>query len=184
MQRVLFVLLVVAVAILACRDRQREQRLAQLEQEVRGHINFIEGKPSSATDTVAKTLTGATLGQFISDPLKRQITSDVVDHEFDEAHRMSLEALCTRLRMLGRFPAYCEVVGVAPQPIKAPLGRGRACDAKSKCDPGLQCVDRGGLAKATCELVCSANAKCPEDERCVLDGNAHVCRPINDATGL
>ena len=67
---------------------------------------------------------------------------------------------------------------------KAPPGRGRACDAKSKCDARLQCVDRGGLAKATCELVCSAKTKCPEDERCVIDGNSYVCRPINDGSGL
>ena len=31
---------------------------------------------------MAKTLTGATLGQFISDPLKRQIGLDVVNVQF------------------------------------------------------------------------------------------------------
>ena len=67
---------------------------------------------------------------------------------------------------------------------KAPTGQGRACDAKSKCDGGLTCVSRGGLATSTCELVCNAKTKCPEDQRCVLDGDSHVCRPINDAVGL
>ena len=117
MQRVLLVLLVVAVAILAWRDRQREQRLAQLEQQVRGHISLIEGKASSATDTVAKTLTGATLSQFISDPLKRQISVDVVNQEFDEtSRRKHLEPLCTRMHMNGMFPPLCDGVGIAAAP--------------------------------------------------------------------
>ena len=44
------------------------------------------GVPSStggtATDTLAKTVTGATLGQFISDPLKRQFGFDQVNVQF------------------------------------------------------------------------------------------------------
>ncbi|MGZ3425745.1 MAG: translocation/assembly module TamB domain-containing protein, partial [Polyangia bacterium] len=36
----------------------------------------------SATDTVAKTVTGATLGQFISDPLRRQLSLDTVILQF------------------------------------------------------------------------------------------------------
>src|SRR6185503_18426247 len=36
----------------------------------------------TATDTIAKTLTGATLGQFISDPLRRQLSLDVVNLQF------------------------------------------------------------------------------------------------------
>jgi hypothetical protein len=35
-----------------------------------------------ATDSVAKTLTGATFGQLLSDPLKRQIGFDVVNVQF------------------------------------------------------------------------------------------------------
>jgi hypothetical protein len=66
---------------------------------------------------------------------------------------------------------------------KAPPGQGRACDARNKCDAGLQCTaHREG--KSTCELVCAANTKCPEDQRCVKDGTQMVCRPINDAVGL
>ncbi|MDB4965603.1 MAG: hypothetical protein JWN44_1292 [Myxococcales bacterium] len=44
------------------------------------------GAPSAgvgnATDTVTKTITGYTLGQFISDPLRRQIGLDVVNVQF------------------------------------------------------------------------------------------------------
>jgi autotransporter translocation and assembly factor TamB len=40
------------------------------------------GSGGTATDTVAKTLTGATLGQFISDPLKRQLNLDIVNLQF------------------------------------------------------------------------------------------------------
>ena len=66
---------------------------------------------------------------------------------------------------------------------KSPPGQGRACDARSKCDAGLQCVaHREG--KSTCELICAANMKCPEDQRCVKDGSQTVCRPINDGVGL
>jgi hypothetical protein len=36
----------------------------------------------SATDTVAKSLTGATLGQVISDPLRRQLSLDIVNVQF------------------------------------------------------------------------------------------------------
>lgn len=36
----------------------------------------------TATDNIAKTLTGATLGQFISDPLRRQLSLDVVNLQF------------------------------------------------------------------------------------------------------
>jgi hypothetical protein len=63
---------------------------------------------------------------------------------------------------------------------KAPPGQGRVCDAAKKCDAGLQCVGhRDG--KSTCEIVCVvANAKCPEDQRCVKDGAQTVCRPISD----
>ncbi|MCU1282775.1 MAG: hypothetical protein JWM53_6321, partial [bacterium] len=40
------------------------------------------GTGGSATDTIAKTVTGATVGQIISDPLKRQIGLDVVNVQF------------------------------------------------------------------------------------------------------
>jgi hypothetical protein len=66
---------------------------------------------------------------------------------------------------------------------KAPPGQGRACDAKTKCDSGLTCVQRRD-ARSTCEITCAANTRCPEDQRCVKDGAAMVCRPINDGVGL
>ncbi|HEY1584761.1 MAG TPA: hypothetical protein VGH63_03680 [Polyangia bacterium] len=63
--------------------------------------------------------------------------------------------------------------------LKTPAGQGRACDAKSRCDGELQCVKhRDG--KATCELVCAASTKCPEDQRCVKDAGEMLCRPITD----
>ena len=36
----------------------------------------------TATDTIAKTITGATLGQLVSDPLKRQFGLDIVNVQF------------------------------------------------------------------------------------------------------
>jgi hypothetical protein len=66
---------------------------------------------------------------------------------------------------------------------KAPAGQGRACDASHKCDGRLACVAKRD-GKSACELPCSTNAQCPEDQRCVKDGAQSVCRPINDATGL
>lgn len=75
------------------------------------------------------------------------------------------------------------VVAAPAALAKAPPGQGRACDARAKCDAGLECVaQREG--KSTCQLVCAANAKCPEDQRCVKDGAQSVCRPINDGIGL
>ncbi len=65
---------------------------------------------------------------------------------------------------------------------KAPAGQGRACDARNRCDAGLSCVTRS--TRSTCELRCASNAQCPEDQRCVKDGAASVCRPINDGLGL
>ena len=66
---------------------------------------------------------------------------------------------------------------------KAPAGQGKACDVRTRCSGGLSCVaHRDG--KSTCELVCAANGKCPEDQRCVKDGGEMVCRPINDGVGL
>jgi hypothetical protein len=65
---------------------------------------------------------------------------------------------------------------------KAPAGQGKACDARSACGSGLQCVPhRDG--RSTCEIVCAASTKCPEDQRCVKDGPQTVCRPITDLIG-
>ncbi len=67
--------------------------------------------------------------------------------------------------------------------LAKPPAQGRACDARTRCDAGLTCVaHRDG--KSTCEITCAANAKCPEDQRCVKDGGDMVCRPINDGVGL
>jgi hypothetical protein len=72
----------------------------------------------------------------------------------------------------------------APAVIAKPLaGQSRSCNAHQKCDSGLQCVAHHG-GNSTCELVCAANAKCPEDQRCVKDASLMVCRPINDGVGL
>ena len=49
---------------------------------------------------------------------------------------------------------------------KAPAGQGRACDTKHACSDGLTCVAKHD-GKSTCELVCAAKKKCPEDQRCV-----------------
>jgi hypothetical protein len=62
---------------------------------------------------------------------------------------------------------------------KPPAAQGRACDTKSKCDNGLSCVAHAS-GKSTCEIVCAAATKCPEDQRCVKDGAQSVCRPITD----
>ena len=56
----------------------------------------------SATDTIAKTLTGVTVGQIISDPLKRQIGLDVVNVQFGGSS-FQLDA-CKRL---GRAAKFC-----------------------------------------------------------------------------
>ncbi len=72
------------------------------------------------------------------------------------------------------------VLGLAPATFaKPPAAQGRACDAHHRCDGELQCVKhRSG--KSTCELVCAASTKCPEDQRCVKDGAEMVCHPITD----
>jgi hypothetical protein len=62
---------------------------------------------------------------------------------------------------------------------KAPEGQGRACDSKRACDAGLRCVQKTG-GSATCEIVCDAKTKCPEDQRCVKDGAQTVCKAITD----
>jgi hypothetical protein len=129
MQRVLIVLLVVAVAILAWRDRQRERRLAELGATVAQLDDAAKEtreafvRDVTAKDQVAKILTGATLGQFISDPLKRQIGLDIVNMRFDDAaRRKSLEPLCTRMHMNGMFPPLCNGVGIAVAPEPMPKG--------------------------------------------------------------
>ena len=66
---------------------------------------------------------------------------------------------------------------VTPAFGKPPPGRGRACDAHSKCAVGLQCVTRAD-GKSTCEVICTANTKCPDEQRCVKDGAQMVCTPI------
>ena len=72
---------------------------------------------TASESSVAKTLTGATISQFISDPLKRQISVDVVNQEFDEtSRRKHLEPLCTRMHMNGMFPPLCDGVGIAAAP--------------------------------------------------------------------
>jgi hypothetical protein len=61
--------------------------LGQTPDEIRRITQGASTSPvasagGTATDTVAKTLTGATLGQFISDPLKRQLNLDIVNLQF------------------------------------------------------------------------------------------------------
>src|SRR5262249_8242845 len=58
----------------------------QTPDEIRRAVGGTNTTPSttsgSATDNVAKTLSGATVGQFISDPLKRVTGFDTVNVEF------------------------------------------------------------------------------------------------------
>jgi hypothetical protein len=63
-------------------------------------------------------------------------------------------------------------------PAKAPSGQRRACDAKTKCEAGLQCLPSAD-GKSRCEIACSNNAQCPEEQRCVKDGPSTVCRAVN-----
>ena len=84
------------------------------------------------------------------------------------------------MRIVVVFAMFVVATGAA---AKTPSGQGRVCGAKNKCDTGLTCVAKYE-GKSTCELVCTSNTKCPEDQRCVRDGAQSVCRPINDADGL
>jgi hypothetical protein len=69
---------------------------------------------------------------------------------------------------------------LAPAVLAKPLaGQSRACNTNQKCDAGLQCVAHHD-GNSTCELICAANTKCPEDQRCVKDASLMVCRPITD----
>jgi hypothetical protein len=72
--------------------------------------------------------------------------------------------------------AFCwSTSGALAKPLS---GQGRSCSAQNQCDPGLQCVAHDG--KSTCEVVCRAGTKCPEDQRCVKDGSLMICRQIID----
>jgi hypothetical protein len=69
---------------------------------------------------------------------------------------------------------------IAPTTLAdAPPGQGRACSAANKCPAKLQCVARKSAA-STCELRCARNADCPQDQRCVKDGETKLCRPVTD----
>jgi hypothetical protein len=70
------------------------------------------------------------------------------------------------------------LAGVTARADSVP-GQGRRCSPSKTCPGKLQCVVRKGT-RATCELVCSANADCPADQRCVKDSGSSVCHPITD----
>ena len=74
------------------------------------------------------------------------------------------------------------VLGSASFAGAPPPSQGRQCSAAAQCDDGLKCMEHADR-KATCELACAANERCPEDQRCVKDGAASVCRPVNDRNG-
>lgn len=61
--------------------------------------------------------------------------------------------------------------------------QGGRCDARHACAAGLECIPRGE-GTSSCERLCHANAKCPADQRCVKNGEHHICRPITDGLGL
>lgn len=61
--------------------------------------------------------------------------------------------------------------------------QGTPCSAKQTCTSGLACVPRGD-GTGTCERLCNAAAKCPEDQRCVKNGEKHICRPVTDGLPL
>ena len=54
----------------------------EVRKIVSGGPTGVPTTGGSATDTMAKNITGATLGQFISDPLRRQFGLDVVNLQF------------------------------------------------------------------------------------------------------
>jgi hypothetical protein len=62
---------------------------------------------------------------------------------------------------------------------KAPTGQGDPCSSTKKCASGLACVET--RAGQRCEVRCTTSAQCPDDQRCVKDGAAQVCRAINDS---
>jgi hypothetical protein len=64
--------------------------------------NVPSSTTGTATDTLAKTVTGATLGQLVSDPLKRQFGFDVVNVQFGGSS-FQLDA-CKRI---GRAFKFC-----------------------------------------------------------------------------
>ncbi len=61
--------------------------------------------------------------------------------------------------------------------------QGAPCSAKQSCTGGLECVPRGD-GTGTCERLCKASAKCPEDQRCVKNGEQYICRPSTDRLPL
>lgn len=85
--------------------------------------------------------------------------------------------------MMWRITIVAVVFAALPALAKAPPGQGRKCTAKQKCEASLTCVDTGA-GSSRCELLCKDNSSCPEDQRCIRDGNQKICRPINDGVGL
>ena len=83
-----------------------------------------------------------------------------------------------RLRSIVFLAAMGFAAAASASPPKAPAGQGKACDG-NKCGAGLSCVQHAGR-KPTCEIVCAASTKCPEDQRCVKDGAQMTCHPITD----
>ncbi len=64
-----------------------------------------------------------------------------------------------------------------------PPGQGRRCRRAADCAAPLTCVSSG--ERKSCEIACDlARPKCPEDQRCVKDGGAQICRPILDGIAL
>jgi hypothetical protein len=70
MTRAALLVLVVAVAILAWRDRQRERQLVRMSADVTALRDELARQP------IAKPITSATLGELVSHPLGRQLGHD------------------------------------------------------------------------------------------------------------
>ncbi len=68
--------------------------------------------------------------------------------------------------------------------LATPALQGKLCDASGKCPAPYECV-KTQRQKPSCEIVCHPSEKtkragCPEDQRCIQDGDKHICRPIDD----
>jgi hypothetical protein len=68
--------------------------------------------------------------------------------------------------------------------VSLAVPQGKPCVSSGQCAPPLQCVQTRRL-RATCEQICHPSQKnmqgdCPQDQRCVKDGEHYICRPAAD----
>jgi hypothetical protein len=96
-------------------DRTRVLQVLLVGQSADDIRRIAQGSPTtgvpsstgSATDTIAKTVTGATLGQLVSGPLGRQFGLDVINVQFGGSS-FQLDA-CKRLGRLAKFCGQGEI---------------------------------------------------------------------------